>query len=209
MILLVILIFGYILSFICWPIQEHYTLLSNWAMHLAFFSIFNMWRQVNRVNFKNEPMTMGRNHFLYSISLPANLFIMTTFYAISHRMTPKKDWEGKSEIEKVSTYWIHTVPAICCVINVCISNIVLSRKLLDVILTLGFFYSIINCLITKASGKPIYGFLPWKNFWNSAQLCFFILSYIGAFYWVLWLIDEKMKPKLVKKREEMSKVFLD
>jgi len=68
------------------------------------------------------------------------------------------------------------------------------------ITTIALLYSFVNFITTKMNGKPVYDFLHWENF-ETPLLIFGVILGTNAFYLGLCVIDEKIKAKLVAKRD--------
>ena len=92
----------------------------------------------------------------------------------------------------------------CCLTNTLISNIVLSRKPIKIQIAFGFCYCIINFIVTRMIGHPLYPFLPWDTFMGTFKVVMFILLMFYIAYMTLCLLDEAIKPSLTKKRDAMS-----
>ena len=81
----------------------------------------------------------------------------------------------------------HSLPLACLVIDYIINAVPFARRHLAGILVFALGYILINFLVVKISGKPVYPILKWND-WASVILCIMILVFsvvlFEVFYWI-------------------------
>ena len=194
---LFLLFIGYVLTLVTWPFYEQYTYFTNWTMHFTTVSIVLMYNAVNTVNFKNNLRQISTNHIFYSFAIPLNLIVVSLYWNLIHHKTIGKHREDGPWYKVVCQYWVHIVPAVCCLINTAISNIVLSRKPVKMYLGAGFAYCMLNYVTTRIIGEPLYSFMPWVTFMSTFKIVLLLLFFCAIAYLTLCKIDESLKSHLV------------
>lgn len=185
---------GYILNLMAWPLYEQYTLFSNWTMHFTTVSIIMTYMAIQSVNFKNSKWAIFINHIFYSFAIPFNMITVCLYWNLIHAKTIEKHRADGPWYKVVCQYWIHIVPAISCLTNTVISNIVLSRKPIKIQTTFGFCYCMLNFGVTRLRGHPIYSFMPWDTFADTFLVVIMLLAFYASSFLVLCFIDEALKP---------------
>ena len=100
-------------------------------------------------------------HLLYTISVLFNLVVVAIYWPVIHPDTIEKHRKDGPEIKVTCQYMVHSIPAAACFINLRITNMILLHKVIKPVITLGGLYCIINFVVTKYRGAPIYAFLHW------------------------------------------------
>ena len=203
---LTLLFIGYVLNIVTWPLYEQYTLFSNWTMHITTMSIVMTVTAVRSQTFKNDTWFIFANHMFYSFSIPLNLMVVILYWNLIHHKTIGKHRADGPWYKPVCQYWIHIVPAVCCITNSAITNIVLSRKPIWIQMFLGFAYCMFNYVMTRILGEPIYGFMPWDTFMGTFKIVCGLIILYAIIYLTICKIDESFKVKLVQRRDAMGLV---
>lgn len=142
---------------------------------------------------------MTKIHLFYSLAIIFNVIVVGIYWPLIHPKTIPKHLKAGYMPLIICQYWNHSVPAICCLINSSITNIVLVRRLIVPIIMLGFSYCFVNFLTTRSRGRPTYAFLHWNNF-DTLFVVFYLQTGTTLFYLLICFIDEFFKADLVKKR---------
>lgn len=126
---------------------------------------------------------------------------MTVYWTLIHDKTIPKHRADGPWTKVLCQYMVHLVPAIVCLLNSSITNCVLSRRMLSSILYIGMTYITINFFVVKflMNGVPLYDFMHWRTM-ETPLVAATLLVGFAVVYLVFCLIDEKIKPSLVKLR---------
>lgn len=129
--------------------------------------------------------------------------MVTVYWTIIHDKTIPKHRADGPWTKVLCQYMVHTVPAIACLLNSAITNCVLSRRMLSSIMYIGSAYITINFLVVKfwRNGVPLYDFMHWRSM-ETTLVAAIILVGFSVVYLVFCLIDEQIKPALVKLRNK-------
>lgn len=188
------LLIGYALNLAAWPLWEQYTMFSNWTMHFTTVSILLTFRAVRSLSFKNDVWSIFFNHLFYTLAIPCSIIVIVGYWGFIHAKTIEKHRADGPWYKVLCQYWIHLVPAVCCLVNTLISNIVLSRKPIQLLIAIGFSYCILNYGMTRLLGHPLYSFMPWDTFMGTFKVVMLMLLMFYISYMALCLLDEVLKP---------------
>ena len=144
---------------------------------------------------------MTKIHLFYSLAIICNFVVVAIYWPVIHPKTIPKHLASGYMPLIICQYWVHSVPAICCLINSYITNIVLVRRLIVPIVMLGISYTFVNFVTTKSRGRPTYAFLHWQNY-ETLFIVLYLLTGVALFYLLICFIDEFFKADLVKKRKD-------
>lgn len=132
-------------------------------MFLTTFSIFFTWRAVKNDSFMTSPTLLTVNHSLYSFAILANITVMVFYWSIIHWKTIDEHKREGPWSKVLCQYWIHTTPAICCLVNTLMSNMVMAKSHAKHIVIFGTLYLLFNFVMTIKNDAAIYSFLPWNT----------------------------------------------
>ena len=101
------------------------------------------------------------------------------------------------------TVIVHSIPGLCAVALVVVSDCVLIRHHWRALAVIGFLYSYSNYRSVMASGKPLYGFMPWNDGLRTPCICVIIVSFFIGLFYCSALLDEK----LTKRSSDLGKLI--
>ena len=185
--------------FVYWSLSDVLTYFTAWTVHIQTISVL-MTLYAARVGFKSK-CGKALNNITYSLAIIFNLVVMSLYWTLI--------WPGKYAIFKdqpgqiLSQVILHCVPANVCLINTAISNNVLSRRIMHVLLMVGVTYEVLNYKATIASGQPLYEFMHWRDH-TTIYVCILINATVTFVYYALCKFDEFIKPMVVSKIEKLE-----
>ena len=92
-------------------------------------------------------------------------------------------------LKTVHTYVVHSVPPICTLIYMLISNTILMRRHVLILAIMVPLYSYSNYLAVAARGSPLYWFLTWEDY-TSILICALIGTIFMSLFYLTAVIDE-------------------
>lgn len=131
-----------------------------------------------------------------------NSVVVAIYWPVIHPKTIDKHRVDGPYLKVVCQYCVHSVPAIVCVINSLMTRTVLHRSIIKPIIGVASAYLFVNFCATKIQGTPMYDFLHWESM-ETAVIAGGILFTFTMVYFGFCLIDEKIKYKLVQRRDEL------
>ena len=204
----------YYVTIIVWPLEELFTLFSNWTLHITTLSILltiscSKDQNINHLERNEIKSKIAITHLMYTIAILFNLVVVSIYWTVIHPETMPKHRKNGPPLRVTCQYMIHIIPAICCLINTIITNLVLLNGILTTILKLSTFYLLINFTATKYHGTPIYSFLSWES-WETPAIVVGLLVAFSALYLGMCKVDQVYKGEIIKQRrekiKEMSKI---
>ena len=173
------------------PVQNLIIYFTNWTLLIQTASLYCTIKAVENPRFSSDIQLVAWNHLLYSISIIFNFIVVSVYWTMLYQETIKLYYPNHPS-EFLQQVIVHIQPALFCVVNSYITEIVMTKTLIKPLICIFWFYSFINFLQTKNSGKPIYSFLPW----DSVQTVYILLGMMSGFsgiYLGFCYLDEFVK----------------
>lgn len=160
-------------------------------------------------NQKNALNLHALHHFFYTFTMLGAPLITCVYWGLIFKKHKgemwenTKEWHGRvlSDAERLDFYeqkllhskMVHSLPFCCSILLMLINDAVLIKEQNVKLLVLAVFYGFINWYSVKyhRDGKPIYWFMPWKDYWTVINYSAICLVFDGVFYFVAKL-DERI-----------------
>lgn len=101
-----------------------------------------------------------------------------------------------------NVYYAHIVPGLSAVLNFALTDVVIIRGHVKMVVVIALIYGYVNYLETMARGKPLYWFLTWED-----ETSFYIYAGLMALFSILWLaicqMTRALKPRPVDKPKKL------
>jgi hypothetical protein len=79
---------------------------------------------------------------------------------------------------------LHTLPLICCFVNIMITKIIFLRGDYKFSMSAGMIYMIFNGFGTLEIGHELYGCVPWDNFSSTVGMFVFQSILLGIIHYI-------------------------
>ena len=143
---------------------------------------------INNLERSEVKSKIAITHLMYTLSLLFNLVVISMYWTLIHPKTIGKHRKDGPPMKVVCQYMVHIIPAVCCLVNTVITNLVMFNGVLTTILKLSIGYLVINFSATKYHGYPLYSFLTWES-WHTFAIVAGLLLAFSAIYLAMCYID--------------------
>ena len=121
-----------------------------------------------------------------------NIVVISVFWSLLYNEAIEDCKGDKWEIFNV--YYAHIVPGASTFINFMISDAVLRRGHVKMVVGISRIYGYVNYIETLKRGKPLYWFLDWKDE-KSIIIYSFLIFIFSLFWFALAYMTEIIKPR--------------
>lgn len=117
---------------------------TNWTLLIQTASILSTIKAVEYPGFSEDISWVALNHLLYSSSIIFNFITVSVYWTMIHHEIYATYKNHPMELSQQII--VHVLPAVCCVINSLLTNIVMTKTLIKPLITIFWTYSFINFL---------------------------------------------------------------
>ena len=148
------------------------------------------------------------HHLFYTLSQFTCVIVMIVYWGVTHEKHLKdiqKENKGDEIQIAISTqhaYIVHIVPQVCSLILLLTSNTILMVRHVRGLAIFGIAYSLVNFVLTKKKGKPLYWFLDWKDYKSLLLIFGLHVVFLSMFYGMAkldeWITGRSLAPKKIE-----------
>jgi hypothetical protein len=177
LIMIVLTIGLYIAAFYYQPFYVHYTHTTYWALHLTLISLLLSFT------------AGGDKHNLSAREwalVTTELALTFTTLAIIFYFSVVRD-ELKRDITRTDNYFhtylrfLHIMPFVLVLTNFALSDIEFLKKDVAFVALIAIAYVVLNLLVSKLSGVPVYPFVTWHDLRSFVSALIFVLVLCGIY----------------------------
>jgi hypothetical protein len=150
---------------------------------------------------------MALHHVLYCFSIIANFVTVSIYWPLLHENECIK--HGKDPInghgKVLHMYLVHSIPAVCCLLNTLITKTVMKRGMVKALLYFSIGFTALQFVVVKSTGRVLYFFLNFQDGLKTWIIVAGIVFGSSGVFLAFCFADEMLKGDLRKKKVEKKK----